>query len=115
MTTSTRDDRVHPYHARAFTKRLLDTKRSLRAANTSTEYDMANKDSTGGVSVAQQNHGVLYYENIEGGHGGAADNRQQAFMNVSPMHSNDTTDHISCLHYSQALYLEFLWKTIGKA
>jgi prolyl oligopeptidase len=23
---------------------------------------------------------VLYYENIEGGHGGAADNRQKAFM-----------------------------------
>jgi prolyl oligopeptidase len=23
---------------------------------------------------------VLYYENIEGGHGGAADNRQRAFM-----------------------------------
>ena len=29
-----------------------------------------------------------------GGHGGAADNKQQAFMNV--------------------LYLEFLWGTIGK-
>jgi hypothetical protein len=24
MTTSTRDDRVHPYHARCFVKRLLD-------------------------------------------------------------------------------------------
>jgi prolyl oligopeptidase len=23
---------------------------------------------------------VLYYENIEGGHGGAADNKQAAFM-----------------------------------
>ena len=23
---------------------------------------------------------VLYYENIEGGHGGAADNKQRAFM-----------------------------------
>jgi prolyl oligopeptidase len=23
---------------------------------------------------------VLYYENIEGGHGGAADNKQKAFM-----------------------------------
>ena len=26
--------------------------------------------------------GVYYYENIEGGHGGAADNKQRAFMNV---------------------------------
>jgi hypothetical protein len=25
---------------------------------------------------------VFYYENIEGGHGGAADNKQQAFMNT---------------------------------
>lgn len=25
-------------------------------------------------------HDVLYYENIEGGHGGAADNKQHAFM-----------------------------------
>jgi hypothetical protein len=25
---------------------------------------------------------VLYYENIEGGHGGAADNQQQAFMSA---------------------------------
>ena len=25
---------------------------------------------------------VLYYENIEGGHGGAADNRQKAFMDA---------------------------------
>ena len=24
--------------------------------------------------------GVYYYENIEGGHGGAADNKQRAFM-----------------------------------
>ena len=37
---------------------------------------------------------VYYYENMEGGHGGAADNKQQAFMNI--------------------LYLDFLWKTIGK-
>ena len=37
---------------------------------------------------------VFYYENMEGGHGGAADNKQQAFMNT--------------------LYLDFLWKTIGK-
>ena len=26
--------------------------------------------------------GVYYYENIEGGHGGAADNKQSAFMSV---------------------------------
>jgi prolyl oligopeptidase len=25
---------------------------------------------------------VLYYENIEGGHGGAADNKQRAFMDA---------------------------------
>ena len=25
-------------------------------------------------------HDVLYYENVEGGHGGAADNKQRAFM-----------------------------------
>ena len=36
---------------------------------------------------------VYYYENLEGGHGGAADNKQQAFMNI--------------------LYLDFLWKTIA--
>ena len=27
---------------------------------------------------------VLYYENKEGGHGGAADSKQQAYMTVSP-------------------------------
>ncbi len=26
--------------------------------------------------------GVYYYENIEGGHGGAADNKQRAFMST---------------------------------
>jgi prolyl oligopeptidase len=51
ITTSTRDDRVHPGHARKMTALLLEH----------------NKD-------------VLYYENIEGGHGGAADNKQRAFM-----------------------------------
>jgi prolyl oligopeptidase len=51
MTTSTRDDRVHPGHARKMTA-------ALEAAG----------------------HDVLYYENIEGGHGGAADNKQAAFM-----------------------------------
>jgi prolyl oligopeptidase len=51
ITTSTRDDRVHPGHARKMTARLEE--------------------------LGKQ---VLYYENIEGGHGGAADNRQRAFM-----------------------------------
>ncbi|MDW8480089.1 MAG: prolyl oligopeptidase family serine peptidase [Xanthomonadales bacterium] len=51
VTTSTRDDRVHPGHARKFVARLL-------------EY---GKD-------------VTYYENTEGGHGGAADNPQRALM-----------------------------------
>ena len=49
--TSTRDDRVHPGHARKMTARMLE-----------------------------QGHDVLYFENIEGGHGGAADNKQQAHM-----------------------------------
>lgn len=51
LTTSTRDDRVHPGHARKMTARLM-------------ELDQP----------------VLYYENIEGGHGGAANNRQRAYM-----------------------------------
>ena len=37
--------------------------------------------------------GVYYYENIEGGHGGAADNKQRAFMT--------------------ALAYSFLWKVLG--
>jgi len=49
--TSTRDDRVHPGHARK----------------------MAAK-------MKEQGHDLLYYENIEGGHGGAADNPQLATM-----------------------------------
>ncbi|MBI9116064.1 prolyl oligopeptidase family serine peptidase [Sanguibacter suaedae] len=53
LTTSTRDDRVHPGHARKMAARLL----------------AAGKD-------------VTYYENIEGGHGGAADNEQAAFMSA---------------------------------
>jgi prolyl oligopeptidase len=53
ITTSTRDDRVHPAHARKMTARLLEL----------------------GLPV-------LYYENIEGGHGGAADNRQLAHMSA---------------------------------
>ena len=30
--------------------------------------------------MKDQGHDVLYYENIEGGHAGAADNKQAAFM-----------------------------------
>jgi prolyl oligopeptidase len=51
FTTSTRDDRVHPGHARKMVARM-----------------------------EQQGHDVLYYENIEGGHAGAANNEQAAFM-----------------------------------
>ncbi|GAB3235591.1 prolyl oligopeptidase family serine peptidase [Mycolicibacterium hippocampi] len=50
ITTSTRDDRVHPGHARKMTA-------ALEAAG----------------------QPVRYYENIEGGHAGAADNAQTAF------------------------------------
>jgi len=53
FTTSTRDDRVHPGHARKMVALLMEKKQD-----------------------------VLYYENIEGGHGGAADNKQQAHMNA---------------------------------
>lgn len=51
--TSTRDDRVHPGHARKMYARMLE-----------------------------QGHDVLYYENIEGGHGGAANNEQSAYMSA---------------------------------
>ncbi|MBX3420159.1 MAG: S9 family peptidase [Pirellulaceae bacterium] len=51
FTTSTRDDRVHPGHARKMMA-LMET----------------------------QGHKVWYYENIEGGHGGAANNKQRAYM-----------------------------------
>ena len=66
VTTSTRDDRVHPGHARKFTA-------ALEAAG----------------------QPVRYYENIEGGHGGAADNKQAAFKS--------------------ALTYEFLWRELGSA
>lgn len=56
FTTSTRDDRVHPGHARKMVAALLGEAGS----------EMAPK--------------VLYWENTEGGHGGAADNSQRAFM-----------------------------------
>jgi prolyl oligopeptidase len=63
FTTSTRDDRVHPGHARKMVAKMLE-----------------------------MGHDVLLYENIEGGHGGAADNKQSAFM--------------------QALAYTFLWKQL---
>ena len=51
FTTSTRDDRVHPGHARKMAARML-----------------AMGDD------------VLFYENIEGGHAGAVDNEQRAHV-----------------------------------
>lgn len=51
FTSSTRDDRVHPGHARKMVARMLE-----------------------------QGHDILYYENIEGGHGGAANNEQAAHL-----------------------------------
>jgi prolyl oligopeptidase len=62
--TSTRDDRVHPGHARKMTALLREA-----------------------------GHDVSYYENIEGGHGAAADNEQQALK--------------------WALVLEFLWQKLA--
>ncbi|MFB2718630.1 prolyl oligopeptidase family serine peptidase [Shewanella xiamenensis] len=52
FTTSTRDDRVHPGHARKMVAKMKEM----------------------GIDV-------LYYENIEGGHAGAADNNQAAELN----------------------------------
>jgi prolyl oligopeptidase len=65
FTTSTRDDRVHPGHARKMAARMLE-----------------------------QGHAPLYYENIEGGHAGAADNKQKADM--------------------MALEFAFLWQQLGR-
>jgi prolyl oligopeptidase len=65
FTTSTRDDRVHPAHARKMVARML-----------------------------AQGHPALYYENIEGGHGGAADNTQRAHL--------------------QALEFSYLWQQLGR-
>ncbi len=62
--TSTRDDRVHPGHARKMAARMLDFGKN-----------------------------ILYYENIEGGHGGSATNAQAAHMD--------------------ALSYMFLWKELG--
>ena len=53
FTTSTRDDRVHPGHARKMAAKMND-----------------------------QKHDLLYFENTEGGHAGAANNTQQARMNA---------------------------------
>jgi prolyl oligopeptidase len=64
ILTSTRDDRVHPGHARKTMARLEEL-----------GYD------------------VRYYENIEGGHGAAADNEQLAFK--------------------WGLVYEFLWRQLG--
>lgn len=64
IATSTRDDRVHPAHARKMAARLEELGKP-----------------------------VLYFENIEGGHGGAADNAQLAFKT--------------------ALTYEFLWQKLG--
>jgi prolyl oligopeptidase len=61
--TSTRDDRVHPGHARKMM-----------------------------ALMTERGQDVLYYENIEGGHGGAADNKQAAHM--------------------QALAYTFLWQRL---
>ena len=49
--TSTKDDRVHPGHARKMAKKMID-----------------------------QGHQVIYYENIEGGHSAAANLKQSAYM-----------------------------------
>ncbi|MDM0010867.1 prolyl oligopeptidase family serine peptidase [Variovorax sp. J22P168] len=62
--TSTRDDRVHPAHARKMAALMLAAGKA-----------------------------VDYYENIEGGHGGAADNAQAAHM--------------------EALAYSFLWEKLG--
>jgi prolyl oligopeptidase len=51
LTTTTRDDRVHPGHARKMTARMLS-----------------------------QGHEVLYYENTEGGHGSGVTPEQRARM-----------------------------------
>jgi len=56
FTTSTRDDRVHPGHARKMVAALTEEAPKEKAPV------------------------VLYWENTEGGHGGAADNKQRAYM-----------------------------------
>jgi prolyl oligopeptidase len=63
LVTSTRDDRVHPGHARKMA-----------------------------ALMCELGHDVRYYENIEGGHGAAADNYQLA--------------------YKSSLIYTFLWQTL---
>jgi prolyl oligopeptidase len=53
FTTSTRDDRVHPGHARRMVARLRE-----------------------------QGHPVLYFENTEGGHAGAATLESRAALSA---------------------------------
>ena len=65
FTTSTRDDRVHPGHARKMAARMQEL-----------------------------GHQMLYWENLEGGHGGAANNQQRAQM--------------------MALEYSFLWQQLGR-
>lgn len=65
LTTSTRDDRVHPAHARKMMAKLTEAGKT-----------------------------AYYYENIEGGHGGAANNEQRAYMT--------------------SLGYEFLWQQLDK-
>lgn len=64
FVTSTRDDRVHPAHARKMVARMTEL-----------------------------GHAPLYFENIEGGHGAAADNEQRAHL--------------------QALEFSYLWQQLG--
>jgi prolyl oligopeptidase len=85
MTTSTRDDRVHPYHARAFSKRLDDIQNEMKSQNDRNCFE-PNHNQNLHPNVKQfleKTGSVFYCENIEGGHGGAADNKQRAFMDVS--------------------------------
>jgi len=79
VTTSTRDDRVHPGHSRKMVKKL---------------WDMAAAGGVGDDGERKRNWPVYYYENIEGGHGGAADSKQSAFMT--------------------ALAYDFMWETLCK-
>ncbi len=60
FTTSTRDDRVHPAHARKMVSRLQQA-------------------AAGGPGAER----IFYYENMEGGHGGAADSQQRAFVSTT--------------------------------
>ncbi len=77
ITTSTRDDRVHPGHARKMAKRMIDSYEKILPYRSSVDKK------------------IVYYENIEGGHGGAADSKQQARM--------------------YTIAMSFLWKTLHTA